>query len=93
MQLAPLEVNEGVPSIVCCDLWPRDTLTPVKMAAYRKLITDGLIRIRRVVYHKGSGYITIDYRSQLPHQWTLNRLRETAATLDPGTQVRLEDLT
>ena len=49
------------PTIVCCDLWPPHTLTDEKMAAYKRLIDLGDIRIRRVVHHKATGYTTVDY--------------------------------
>lgn len=87
------------PTIVCCDLWPRGTLTQAKMDAYKRLIDMGDIRIRRVVHHKATGYTTVEYWSNLPHAWTLNRLREVgarlalAAALNEGEQTKLEGLT
>ena len=80
------------PTIVCCDLWPPGALTQAKLTAYKRLIDTGDVRIRRVIYHKPTGYTTVDYWSNLPHAWTLNRLRELAATLDQGTQTRLEGI-
>lgn len=84
---------KGVPTIVCCDMWPPGRLTQVKLDAYKRLIDEGMIRIRRVVYHKATGITVVDYWSQLPHAWTLTRLKETAALLDPGQQIRLEGIT
>ncbi|MBE5775283.1 MAG: hypothetical protein E7337_15380 [Clostridiales bacterium] len=80
------------PFIPCVDLWPPGTLTDAKRAAYKQLINKGDIKIRKTVYHKGSGYITVDYLSNLPHEWTLGRLRELAM-LDQGQQIRMEDAT
>lgn len=80
------------PTIVCCDLWPHGTLTQAKMDAYKRLINMGDIRIRRVVHHKATGYTTVEYWSNLPHAWTLNKLRELAGVLDQGTQTRLEGI-
>lgn len=78
------------PTIVCCDLWPCGTLTKAKLDAYRRLMDEGCIRIRRVVHHRDTGYTTVDYWSALPHAWTLNRLRELSGLLDQGTQTRME---
>ena len=78
--------------IACCDLWPPGRLSPLKLAAYKRLINDGVIRIRRVVHHPRTGFTVVDYLSQLPHAWTLSLLRDTAALLDPGQQQSLEDL-
>lgn len=78
------------PTIVCCDLWQRGTLTQVKMAAYKRLIDDGMIRIRRVVHYKATGITVVDYWSQLPHAWTLQHLKRIAELLDPGQQMKLE---
>ena len=89
MTMLPQPVHDP-PTIVCCDLWPPHTLTDEKMAAYKRLIDLGDIRIRRVVHHKATGYTTVDYWSNLPHAWTLNRLRELAAVLDQGTQTTLD---
>lgn len=58
---ACLAVPNLKPTIVCCDLWPPGTLTDDKMAAYRRLIDLGDIRIRRVIHHKTTGYTTVDY--------------------------------
>jgi len=80
------------PFIPCVDLWPPGTLTDAKRAAYKQLINKGDIKIRKTVYHKGSGYITVDYLSNLPHEWTLGRLRELTM-LDQGQQIRMEDAT
>lgn len=80
------------PTIVCCDLWPRDTLTQAKLDAYKRLIDMGDIKIRRVIHHKVTGYTTVEYWSNLPHAWTLNKLRELAGVLDQGTQTRLEGI-
>lgn len=85
----PIPVRND-PTIVCCDLWPRDTLTQPKLDAYKRLIDMGDIRIRRVVHHKATGYTTVEYWSNLPHAWTLNKLRDLAAVLDQGTQTRME---
>lgn len=90
MNHSDLTVSHDPPSIVCCDLWPPRTLTEAKMAAYKRLIDLGEIRIRRVVHYKATGYTTVDYWSTLPHAWTLNRLRELASLLDQGQQTRLE---
>ncbi len=95
-ELAAARLTEGVipvhndPTIVCCDLWPRGTLTQAKLDAYKRLIDTGDIKIRRVVHHKATGYTTVEYWSNLPHAWTLNKLRELAALLDQGTQTRME---
>ncbi|MBQ7844986.1 MAG: hypothetical protein IJ392_02415 [Clostridia bacterium] len=80
------------PFIPCVDLWPPGTLTDVKRAAYKQLIDKGDIRIRKTVYHKDSGYITVDYLSNIPHEWTLEQLRKYAAQ-SQGQQIRLEDVT
>lgn len=84
---------QNPPSIVCCDMWPPGRLTKVKMDAYKRLIDEGMIRIRRVVYHKVTGITVVDYWSQLPHDWTLDHLKKLAALLDPGQQMRLEAIT
>lgn len=76
------------PAIACCDLWNPCTLTRPKMEAYKRAIRAGMIRIRRVVYHKPTGYVTVEYWSQLPHAWTLDHLRAYAA-LNQGEQLRL----
>lgn len=89
---ATIQPVHNDPTIVCCDLWPRDTLTQAKMDAYKRLIDMGDIRIRRVVHHKATGYTTVEYWSNLPHAWTLNKLRELAGVLDQGTQTRLEGI-
>jgi len=80
------------PTIVCCDLWPPGALTEDKRNAYRAAAGNGEIRVRRVVYHKTSGYITVEYWSALPHAWTLDRLRQLAALHAPGQQTRMEGL-
>ena len=90
---ATIQPVRNDPTIVCCDLWPRGTLTQAKMDAYKRLIDMGDIRIRRVVHHKATGYTTVEYWSNLPHAWTLNKLRELAAVLDQGEQTKLEGLT
>lgn len=79
------------PTIVCCDLWPAGKLTEDKLSAYRRMIDLGNIRVRRVVYHKATGYTTVDYWSNLPHAWTLKRLRELAGVLNHGTQLHMDE--
>lgn len=64
------------PIIPCIDLWPPGTLTSPKLAAYRALMDAGDIRIRKVTYHRPGGYTTVEYLSNLPHAWTLERLKE-----------------
>ncbi len=77
------------PAIACCDLWNPGTLTAVKRDTYRRAVEGGLIRIRRVVYHRPTGYVTVEYWSRLPHAWTLQQLREYTL-LDQGEQLRMD---
>ena len=77
------------PFIPCVDLWPPGTLTDAKRAAYKQLINKGDIRIRKVVYHKGSGHVTVDYLSNIPHEWTLEQLRKHVP-MPAGQQLRME---
>lgn len=60
-------------TIPCCDLWAPHTLTDAKMAAYRQLIRDRQIILRQVTVF-GTGHITVEYVSHIPHAWTLDRL-------------------
>lgn len=78
------------PTICCTDLWPPKSLDNVKLAAYKTLIARGDIKIKRVIYHKASGYTTVEYWSAIPHAWTLGQLRELARSLDPGEQIRMD---
>ncbi len=89
MNLQPINPD---PTICCTDLWPPSTLTDVKLAAYKILIARGDVKIKRVTYHKASGYTTVEYWSSLPHAWILSQMHELASTLDPGEQIRLEGL-
>lgn len=78
------------PRIVCTDLWPPKSLTDIKLSAYKALIARGDIKIKRVTYHKASGYTTVEYWSSIPHAWILRQLQELAATLDPGEQIKMD---
>jgi len=60
--------------ICCCDLWPPGTLTDGKMAAYRRMIHERKIILRRVTVFQNSGHITVEYRSDIPHAWILEEL-------------------
>ncbi len=78
------------PTICCTDLWPPKTLGNVKLSAYKTLIARGDIKIKRVIYHKASGYTTVEYWSNIPHAWMLGQLKKLAETLDPGEQIRMD---
>ncbi len=84
-----MTVSHDPPTIRCCDLWPPGTLTADKLGAYKRMIDRGDIRIRRVVTHRHSGHVTVEYWSNLPHAWTLDHLKELSR-LEAGEQTQME---
>ena len=64
------------PTFPCCDLWPPGTLSAAKMAAYKQMMREREIVLREVTVFKGSGHITVEYVSCIPHDWILDRLRQ-----------------
>lgn len=68
-------------TIPCCDLWQPGQLSKHKMDAYKALRDTGDIRIKRVTYYKGTGYVIVEYWSTLPHEWTLDALRAKATAI------------
>ena len=78
-------------TIPCCDLWFPGTLTPPKLAAYKRAAAQGNIWIRRVVYHKQTGYVTVEYMAGIPHDWMLEQLGREARTVVVGQQMLMDD--
>lgn len=64
--------------IPCVDLWPYGTLTQEKMAAYKVLEAEKKIARIHVTYSKTSRHTIIEYMSGIPHQWTLDALKQIA---------------
>ena len=72
----PMEKVE--PFIKCVDYWPCE-IQDNKLAAYKKLIAEGLIRKQSVIYNRQTGSTTIEYYSTVPHEWILEELKGRCA--------------
>lgn len=66
------------PDIPVTDVWSADDLGRVTIRAYKNLHQGGQIVIQFPIRVK-SGTITINYLSQLPDDWILQTITETAA--------------
>lgn len=84
------EVNPSVAprQILCADIWPKDKLDKPHMDAYKRVEDDGIIQIRKIVYDKAHGLVSMEYMSQIPHQWALDHLKK-ALFRRPDRQLKL----
>lgn len=62
-------------TIPCVDEWAKGTLTPFKLAAYRYLMAENIIRVTSVVYRKSDEHTTIKYLSTIHHKMALERMK------------------
>lgn len=74
--------------ILCADIWPKDKLDKQHMDAYKRVEDDGIIQIRKIVYDKSHGLVSMEYMSQIPHQWVKDHLRK-ALFRKPEHQLKL----
>ena len=68
------EMEKVKPFLRCVDYWAEE-IPPEKLAAYKQLIADGLIKKHHVVYNERSGSTVIEYYSTIPHEWILDELK------------------
>lgn len=57
------------------DTWKRH-IPPEKLAAYRQLIDEGIIRNQHVIYARKEQITIVEYDSELNHQDVLNELKK-----------------
>lgn len=72
------------PLIPCFDIWPEDTLSDAKRAAYAYEEKQGNILIRSVKKYEKSGMTTVDYLSNCPHEWILQQLAQAPVQMTIG---------
>lgn len=59
----------------CKDTWTRH-IPPEKLAAYKQLIDEGVIRNQHVIYARKERITIVEYDSELDHQDVLNELKK-----------------
>lgn len=59
----------------CKDTWTRH-IPPEKLAAYKQLIDEGIIRNQHVIYARKKRITIVEYDSELNHQDVLNELKK-----------------
>lgn len=71
----PLVAPCHMPMIPCCDFWPKERLTPLKVKTYESMRNDGYIF--SLSKHTEGGMIAIRYMSPIPHEWIKQWLKDT----------------
>ena len=66
------------PFIKCVDYWP-EQIPPEKFRAYKLLIQAGLIIKHHVIHSRDAGTTTVEYYSNIPHEWILEELKKASA--------------
>ena len=56
------------------DTWKRH-IPNEKLSAYKQLIDDGKIHVNQVVYERSTGITTVEYDSEMPHEWVIEELK------------------
>lgn len=49
-------------------------MTPLHLAAYRKMIDDGKILIHKVTFYRRTGVTIVEYSSEAPHKQILEEM-------------------
>lgn len=62
--------------VACLDVWPPQTLSRPAMEAYRALEAKGLLEMDSVQVGRHTGSVKIRYRTQIPHEWILQELKD-----------------
>ncbi len=62
------------PFLKCVDYWPGQ-IPAEKLAVYKKLIADKIIRGHHVVYNRATGSTTVEYSATVPHEWVMDALK------------------
>lgn len=65
------------------DVWKREKLDSVRMAAYREMESSNQIWIDKVSFNKAAGLVVIEYRSAIPHEWILDELKRLVESCSP----------
>ena len=62
------------PFIRCIDYW-QEHIPDEKLAAYKRLISEGQIRKHHVIVNQRTGSTTVEYYSTIPHEWVREELK------------------
>ena len=70
-----IEPRQPEPFIPVTDLWRKGQLTDQRMAAYRRLIAEGEIKILKVIHEPATGMTSVQYLSNVPEEFIHGTLR------------------
>ena len=62
------------PFIKCVDYWPIQIPSEC-LDAYAEMIREGQISDQKVVYSHSTGAVVVEYKSNQPHEWVKEELR------------------
>lgn len=82
--IIPEGFTKAEPQIPCFDIWPANTFSRFKKAAYVYEEKQGNIAILKILKHRKSGFITVSYLSNCPHEWILIQLAKASIQMTTG---------
>lgn len=63
--------------MLCKDTWTRK-ISDNKLAAYKQLISEGLITDHHVVFVRSAEMTIVEYESTYSHEWILDEMKRRA---------------